>query len=79
MLPDHNALIDQLKACDLSTDNLDVLVGIAQDQRAKKISDCKAEIEAILGRYSLELSDVFSAGPKAKAKSKPKAEPEAEA
>jgi hypothetical protein len=58
-LPDHKALIASLKLCELSTENLNELATIAKDQRAKKVSECKAEIEAILKTYSFELKEVF--------------------
>ena len=61
MSPDHKALIDQLKLCELSTENLNELAKIEKEQRAKKISECKAEVEAVLAKYSLGLNDVFPA------------------
>ena len=67
-LPDHKALIDSLKLCELSTENLNELAKIAKEQRAKKVSECKSEIEAILKTYSFELKEVF---PPAKAAPKP--------
>ncbi|MBF0358596.1 MAG: hypothetical protein HQL70_08295 [Magnetococcales bacterium] len=61
LLPDHKDLIEQLKLCELSTENLDALSAIEKQQRAKKTAECKTEIEAVLKKYNLTLTDVFPA------------------
>ncbi|MBF0382845.1 MAG: hypothetical protein HQL69_17630 [Magnetococcales bacterium] len=70
-LPDHKALIESLKLCELSTENLNELESIAKQQRAKKISACKAEIDAILETYTLDLKDVYPPPKAAKPAAKP--------
>jgi hypothetical protein len=59
--PDHKDLIEQLKSCELSTENLDALSVIEKDQRAKKTAECKSEIESVLKKFNLALTDVFPA------------------